>query len=45
VQEKVEMWTVKMRPARKFEILVGGKPRSSGDVKDVAIASAELIQS
>jgi hypothetical protein len=28
----------------QFEILVDGKPQSYGDVKDVAIASAELIR-
>src|SRR3977135_1746015 len=32
-------------PGAQFEILVDGKPQSYGDVKDVAIASAELIKS
>ena len=29
----------------QFEILVDGKPQSYSDLKDVAIASAELIKS
>ena len=29
----------------QFEILVDGKPQSYNDIKDVAIASAELIKS
>ena len=31
-------------PGAQFEILVDAKPQCYGDVKDVAIASAELIK-
>jgi hypothetical protein len=38
-------YSKKNPPGAQFEILVDGKPQSYGDVKDVAIASAELIKS
>jgi hypothetical protein len=34
-----------MNESAQFEILVDGKPQSHGALRDVAIASAELIKS